>query len=268
MGKVRTLINNHPLAAFLIVAYGFSWGIWGLLTALTGHIHWIGSFGPSIAAVVVVAIGEGKDGLRNLLRPIRQWRFGLGWYIFILIGCPLIFALGLWAYILSGGVFSLSSDAIINQLIQVPIYYLIILIIGGPLGEEIGWRGFALPRLLEHKSSLMASFYIFLMWFVWHLPLFWLPGAGQQGSPIGVYVLMIAAWSILFTWVYIGTSGSLWSALLLHTSINTFSNFASGVDPAHANGPLWAYAIVFAVLALVIVLMRKQRMQAPDKAVA
>ena len=268
MGKVRTLINNHPLAAFLIVAYGFSWGIWGLLTALTGHIHWIGSFGPSIAAVVVVAIGEGKDGLRNLLRPIRQWRFGLGWDFFILIGCPLIFSIGLWAYILLGGAFSLSSDAVINQLIQVPIYYIIILIIGGPLGEEIGWRGFALPRLLEHKSSLMASFYIFLMWFVWHLPLFWLPGAGQQGSPIGAYVLMIAAWSILFTWVYNGTSGSLLSALLLHTSINTFSNFASGVDPAHANGPLWAYAIVFAVLALVIALMRKQRMQAPDKAVA
>ena len=267
MGKFRALIKKHPLVAFLVFAYGFSWGIWGLLSALTGHIHWIGSFGPSIAAVVVVAISEGKDGLRNLLRPIRQWRFGLGWYIFILIVCPLLFMLGLWAYIFSGGSFSLSSDAVINQLVQVPIYYIIILIIGGPLGEEIGWRGFALPRLLENKSSLIASFYIFVMWFIWHLPLFWLPGTGQQGSPISAYFVMIAAWSILFTWVYIGTSGSLLSALLLHTSINTFSNFASEVDSLNAKGPLWAYAIVFAVLALVIVVTKKQRFQEPAEIV-
>jgi len=180
---------------------------------------------------------------------------------FVLIGCIFVFIIGLWLYILFGGVISLPGDKILNQLVQVPIFFLIILIIGGPLGEEIGWRGFLLPQLLKSKNGLLSSAILFVIWFAWHLPLFWLPGASQYGSPIGPYLLFFAAWSILFTWVYIGTSGSLLSALLLHTSINTFSNFMSGVDSTHADSPFLAYGIASALLAVVVILVYRHMFQ-------
>lgn len=265
MDKVRVLINNHPLASFVVVAYGFSWGIWGLMIASTGHINWIGSFGPTVAALIVVAISQGRAGLGKLLRPIRAWRFGIGWYFFIFVGCILVFLIGLWGYLMLGGTVVLSSNAIVNQLVVIPIYFLIILIIGGSLGEEIGWRGYVLPHLLKQKNGLVSSGVVFAIWFAWHLPLFWLPGASQYGSPIGPYLLFIAVWSVLFTWVYLGTSGSLLAALLLHTSINTFSNFMTGVDKVNAEGPFLAYGIAFAILAVIVVATSKRMLQLPEE---
>ncbi len=104
------------------------------------------------------------------------------------------------------------------------------------------------------------------MWFVWHLPLFWLPGASQQGTSIGAFALHLLAWSILFTWVYLGTRGSLLAALLLHTSINTFSLIVSETDPTHAEAPLLTYAIVFSILALLVILLDKRMTRGPEVA--
>lgn len=264
MNKLHTLINDHPLISFVVFAYGFSWGLWAFMLSQWGYINWIGSFGPSLAAIVVVGITQGRSGLKNLLRPILAWRFGIGWYFFIFVGCIIVFVIGLWAYTIVGGVVSLSRAAIIDQLVLIPLYYLIVFFIGGPLGEEVGWRGFVLPHLLKQKNSLISSLIVFVLWFAWHLPLFWLPGASQYGSPLGPYVIFIAAWSILFTWVYIGTSGSLLSALLLHTSINTFSLFMTEADPVHAEGPFLAYGVAFILLALIVVIMNRRMTQAPD----
>lgn len=259
MSGLRAWIKHHPLVSFLAVAFGFSWGLWAVMLSQTGHINWAGSFGPTVAAIAVVGISQGRSGLKNLLRPILAWRFGAGWYFFIFIGCILIFVLGLWAYTLLGGALFLPREAIMSQLVLVPLYYLIVFFIGGPLGEEIGWRGFLLPHLLKHNNGLIASVIVFIFWFAWHLPLFWLPGASQYGSPLGPYVIFIAVWSILFTWVFVGTSGSLLSVLLLHTTINTFSLFLAGVDPTVAEGPAIVYGgAVSALLALVVLVMNKR----------
>ena len=258
MKKIRSIINEYPLISFVIVAYGFSWGLWWLMVSLTGHINWLGSFGPSLAAILLTAIGKGRTGLKSLLAPIGHWRFGPGWYFFVLIGCVLLFLLGLWVFNLFGGVFDLSGNEVLNQLVQIPLFYLIILIIGGPLGEEVGWRGYILPELLKSRNGLISSAILFVIWFAWHLPLYWLPGASQYGSPIVPYMIFFAAWSILFTWVYLGTSGSLLTALLLHTSINTYSNFMSGVDSVHADNPFFAYAIASAIFAIVVLIAYPQ----------
>jgi membrane protease YdiL (CAAX protease family) len=163
-----------------------------------------------------------------------------------------------------GGVISLPREAVISQLLLIPVYFIIVLFIGGPLGEEIGWRGYLLPRLMKQNNGLVSSIIVFIFWLVWHLPLFWLPGASQYGSPIGPYVIYIAAWSILFTWVYMGTSGSLLSALLLHTSINTFSLFLSSVDPANVDNSLIVYGgVLFSLLALFVVVMNRQMTRVP-----
>jgi len=84
MNKLRSLINDHPLISFVILAYGISWGLWILMITATGHINWLGSFGPSLAAIILVGIGQGRAGLKKLLSPIKFWRFGVGWYFLCL----------------------------------------------------------------------------------------------------------------------------------------------------------------------------------------
>ena len=263
MGKLRAWMERHTILAFIAVAYGFSWGLWALMITFLGQINWLGSFGPSLAAIVVIGMTQGRTGLKNLLRPIMNGRFGLGWYLFLIPGAVLVLILGLWIYKLLGGVVLLPMDAVLGQLVLVPIYYLIVLIIGGPLGEEIGWRGFLLPHFLKQKNPLYASLLVFVLWFGWHLPLFWLPGASQQGASIGAFILFVAAWSVVFTWVYAGTKGSLLSALLLHTSINTVSLIMSEVDPVHADAPLLAMAVVTALVALALIVADKRMIRAP-----
>ncbi len=265
MNKLRAWVNQHPILAFVLAAYGFSWGLWALMIAVWGVINWLGSFGPTVGALVVVAIAQGRAGLKELLRPILRGRFGLGWYAFIIVGAVLVLLLGIWVHVLLGGVSVLPREAVLGQLPLIPLYFVIVFVIGGPLGEEIGWRGYLLHRLLKGRDPLYASLLVWIIWFGWHLPLFWLPGASQEGISIPAFVLFIAAWTVLFTWVYLGTSRSLLSVLLLHTSINTLSLFMQQVDPVHMNDPLLLQAILTAILALIIIATDK-RMTRPAEA--
>lgn len=98
--------------------------------------------------------------------------------------------------------------------------FLVILVLGGPLNEELGWRGFALPALQRQLSPRAASLVVGLFWAVWHLPLFWIPGASQEGLPLVPILAQIVALSVLFTWLYNRTRGSLLLALLFHAALN------------------------------------------------
>lgn len=265
MNGLRGWVNQHPILSFILVTYGFSWGLWAVMIAAWGTINWLGSFGPLVGALAVVAITRGRAGLKDLLQPILKGRFGLGWYQFILVGCVLVLLLGVWVHVLLGGVSVLPRDIVLRELPLIPIYFLIVFGIGGPLGEEIGWRGYLLPHLLKERDPLYASLIVWVIWFGWHLPLFWIPGASQHGVSIPAFVLFIAAWTILFTWVYMGTRRSLISVLLLHTSINTLSLFMQQVDPAHMNDPLLIQAIISSILALIVIITDK-RMTRPAEA--
>jgi membrane protease YdiL (CAAX protease family) len=242
---MRSRIRRHPVISFFVVACAFSWILWGLMMAsergalpFRFPTNWTGSFGPFVGALVIAAALKGGAGVRELLRPMLRWRFGLRWYFFVLVGCVLPFLAALGLYALLGRSVTIGRDAIAAGLKTFPLYYVIILFVGGPLGEEVGWRGFALPRLLERRGTLGASLAVFAMWFVWHVPLFWLEGAAQKGSSIPVFAILVLANAVIFTWTYVGTGGSLLSALLLHTSVNTFSYVFGQAAPALDADPL------------------------------
>jgi hypothetical protein len=266
MSALRSWMERNRVLAFVLLSYGFSWGLWAAMIAVWGTINWLGSFGPSVAALLVVAITQGRAGLKHLLRPVLAGRFGIGWYLFITLGAFLILLLGLLLYLLLGGAMLLPAERLGGQLILLPLYYLIVLIIGGPLGEEIGWRGFLLPHFLQHRKPFLASLLVAAIWFGWHLPLFWLPGASQVGTPIGGFAVFLLAWSVLFTWVHLGTRGSLLAALLLHTSINTFSLVISETDPAHADAPFLAYTAVSLLAALIVIGFDRRRLRGLEAA--
>ena len=216
------------LFVFLAGAFGFSWGLWALMIFSQRDLlpfrvptHWIGSFGPAFGAVVAVAWSEGRPGLRSLLRRFLLWRAGTAVWLVSLVGIAAAYAaaFGLYALI-SGGSHRL---VYFKQWPELVLYFFVIMIIGGPLGEEPGWRGFLQPYLQERMNPFWACSAVGLIWTAWHVPLVWLEGAAQKGESILAFGLMVMPMAFVFGWVYNRSGGSLLLQLLLHTSINTVS---------------------------------------------
>jgi membrane protease YdiL (CAAX protease family) len=121
------------------------------------------------------------------------------------------------------------------------------------IGEELGWRGYALPRLLAERSALTASLILGALWGAWHLPTFFVPGAPQYGLPFSAFVFLTMAYSVLIGWVYVHTEGSVLVATLLHGAINLSQGFfLGGVGPARE---YWLLAGVYGAAALAVALV-------------
>jgi uncharacterized protein len=225
---------KRSLLLFMLIACGYSWTLWALMMAsaqgwlpFNFPTNFLGSFGPSLAALILSA--RQKGGVRAVLRSCVQWRFGGRWYAAALLGPPLLIVLALGVMLLSGQ--SSGSPVNLDKAVWLPVLFIVILILGGPLGEELGWRGYLLPRLLQRTGPLKASFGVAAFWFLWHVPLFWLEGAAQKGSSMALFAAMVAAFSVLFTWLWMGTGGSLLAALLAHTMVNLTSVCVEAVFP-------------------------------------
>ncbi len=179
-------------------------------------------FGPSIAGVVMTAVLDGRRGLRELWRSAT--RFNLGWQSYLVIVLLPLLALGLRVavYLLRGGV--THTSALVTSLPALLLFTIQIAILG-PISEEFGWRGFALGRLLDRWQPLAASLILGIIWAFWHLPTFFIAGTAQalSGSPLiefPLFALTTIGTSVIFTWLYLRSGRSLWSALLFHFTIN------------------------------------------------
>jgi len=208
----------------------------------------------------MTCVTEGRVGIRRLLRRIVLWRFGFRWYLFALIGVPVVMALG--TLIMPGGMASLLALGP-GYVPTYLIWFVVIAIIGGPLFEEIGWRGFALPRLQPLHGPFVGTLILGLLWALWHLPEFLVPlwaNSSGGGSVLDIirFVVIAISFAIVITWVFNNTKASVLLAILVHASIDTFSMpmgtlFSPG---AMANSIL----VSFGVLALVVVALTRGRL--------
>jgi membrane protease YdiL (CAAX protease family) len=232
------LLAQHPLVFYFLIAYAGTWLLSlpcalsedgaGLLpfssSLLVFTVFAIGPFsGPTLSAFIMTGIIEGRAGIRRLLGRYVLWRVGLGWYLFALIVIPAIQVLGV--FVLRG---TLPSFEVVTPL-YVPTYlgsFVIVLIFGAPLGEEPGWRGFALPHLQQLHGPLVGSLILGILWAFWHLPLFWITTWDLPPTILNIVPFVVAdiAFTVIITWVFNNTKGSLLIAILVHTSINAFSN--------------------------------------------
>lgn len=228
-------MRRSPLLSFFLIAYAFSWALsipailaeWAVLPGATFPIFFtLKAFGPAVAASMVSQAAEGRSGWRDLWRSGLRWRAGWQWYLAILVGAPALLLLG--AAALPGAPASFVGLAP-QLLVAYPISFVAIFFLGGPLGEEPGWRGFALPRMQARMGALRATLLLGALWTGWHLPDF-LTSAQGGGRDAGlapyytrlpIFCLALMALSVIFTWVYNRTRGSLFIAMLLHASINT-----------------------------------------------
>lgn len=255
--------------AFWLLTYAISWLGFGLTASLgmlgkaPGLLNLLVSYAPSLAGIALVASIEGKSGLKNIGRRLLQWRVGIRWYIVVFLLPPVLCLIGIMLSPLFGDpIPSLAIDptSMLGYFIQaVPILgifggVLLLLIgsffVGGALNEEIGWRGYALPRLQVRYGAWWASIIVGIFWATWHIPLFWMQGRLFSTLPQFVFfALSITAVSIIATWLYNHTQGSIFFAALFHATIDTAST-ALPIPMTHVEMAfiLWVAALILVVV--------------------
>ena len=234
MSGVLFLMKAKQPIIFLIITFIWSWLFWsiglnylaeGLNAETIGKflpMFFIGVYGPSVSAIITTLLTEGINGVWLLLKKFFQFKAPLKVYLTIILLPILCVGIGLTIYhqwFGDIGSFDLNAYKSIPAVLWAGFY-------AGPLGEELGWRGFLLPKLQESYSAVKSAFIIALIWFLWHVPLFWAPFgtlvSGDQISflPVATYLIMITALSCIITWLVNESRGSVWIALLFHLSIN------------------------------------------------
>jgi membrane protease YdiL (CAAX protease family) len=177
----------------------------------------IGGSMPSIMAIIFISFFHGRDGIKKILKKLTVWKVNPFFYLFVLFYTVLSYFIPLWICNITGSTYEFYiSSNIYNILLN----FLIVLIIGGPLGEELGWRGYVLPKLQNKLNPIYSSILLGIIWSCWHLPLFFIPGTAQYELPFILFVIEDISLSIIFTWVYNRTHGSLIFSILLHGSFN------------------------------------------------
>ncbi len=216
-------MRSEPL--FFLLVFTFSWSIW-VPVAFAGDdlsaLHYlavgIGAAGPSVAGVICTAKDEGPGGVRRLFASLVRWRLAARWYVLCLVG-PLVVALTAVAL----HRLAVGDDAKFHLEMATIVLTPPLLVVGlfiGPLQEELGWRGYALPRLMDRWSSVRAALGLGVAWACWHLPLYAIDAGDQERAPLAAFLISVVALSVVYTWFWTVTSGSLLVALLLHSSTN------------------------------------------------
>jgi membrane protease YdiL (CAAX protease family) len=273
------LLARYPLTSFFMMAYAFTWIVWfpwvlgqdgaGLLPikipqAASGYLNAAAILaGPTLAAFIMTATIEGRAGVCRLLGRLVLWRVGIGWYLFALLGVPLIMLLGTMVY--SGELPNLGPLGGPSYLLSYLGTFALVVVLGGPLFEEIGWRGFALPRMERLHGALLASLILGVLWALWHLPEFlvpsWAASSGGGGLlDITLFTLTAVTFTIVITWVFNNTRASLLLAILFHASIDAFTFPLAAMFPAKALASAFPLMIGFGVVAVVLIVLTRGRL--------
>jgi membrane protease YdiL (CAAX protease family) len=232
MGKTEKG-NQKGLLWFFGIAFFFSWLFWiptafvvrganfpsGLKEFLESPLN-PAAFGPLVAALLVTLAEKGGRGVLSLLNQVFILRFPKIWLVVSIVLPMIVFGGAVWLSILVG---ARSPDlSVLSNPPFALIGFLVILLTSGPLQEEFGWRGYALPRLQTRFSPLVSSVILGICWWIWHLPAVFIPGRFMASDPIVFMFLgiVIVLTSVLMTWIFNQTNGSLLSVLLFHTAMN------------------------------------------------
>lgn len=259
MLMIGSWVRKRPLLFGFALMFALTWPIelW-LVAASRG---WVTSGPPEllaifvgwgfvIAAVVLTSVIDGRAGLRKLGRRLLTWRVGFRWYAVALFGFVLI---DLVAVALAAGMSGAAPDfsQVLGRDLFGPTAMLWVFVVpffvfdAVANGEELGWRGYALPRLLRRHGALLASFILGLVWAFWHLPKFLVVGGTHEG--FGWFLLDVLAKAVLFTWLYQHTQGSLLLAILFHASINTSAVFLPIMTAVTGESLTFALSVVIKV---------------------
>ena len=204
-------------------------------------VLFIGIFAPAMVAILLTARADGAEGVAALLGQLVRWRAGVRWYAFaigfmaaikLLVAVIHRIALGAWPRFGSETWYVMLLATLFSTLV------------GGQAGEEIGWRGYALPRLLERFGFARATLLLGVIWACWHLPLFFANGADTKGQSFPLYLLQVTAMSVIVGWLYVKTE-SLLLTMLMHAAVNNTKD----IVPSAVAGATDVFALSTSVVA-------------------
>jgi membrane protease YdiL (CAAX protease family) len=259
---MRKAIQQKPFLFFLIFTFAISF-ITGFPTVFVPGkfevLSYLSNFGPALGALIVVGVAEGTDGIKNLVRSLFQWRVSFVWYLVVLLGPALTMVTAVLFYNIFGG--NGSAQNLDNWLSILPQHLIVIIslflfMMVGIWGEEIGWRGFALPKLQKAYHPLLASLILGVIWAIWHLPAFFIENSQQAQLGMTYFFLATLGYSILYSWVYNGSKESLFMIWLLHSANNATVSYTMLFFKPLTNEPVFSLAVLGLFDALVILFTR------------
>lgn len=252
-------LRLRPMCEFLLIAFGWAWGfgyaagqLKATMPALSVALSILAGFGPSLAAVIVVHQSDGLAGLRRWLRRCLNWQVGWQWFALAFLAPPTAMLAALGLHVLLGG-----ELPVFTALAHVPLAianFGLVLLVGGPLGEEFGWRGYLTTALVNRLSWRTTSLLVGMIWGIWHVPLFFQGNTVQSHMALPVFLLNILAGSVLFGWISEKTRGSVLPALVLHTSLNGWVGILGIVPTAETSRPYNLVTLILVIVATTLIL--------------
>ncbi len=256
ISKMQALVGKHPLAIFFPLAIGISWSV-GVPLAVTAasragrpsmpfSLHYLVAYGPMIAAFLLTWVEDGRAGIRELLARILKWRVRPLWWL--VAASPLI-ALGFLAIgdrLFQGQWMDFDLLGRVQFLPDLGWGALILWVFTFGFGEEIGWRGYALPRLQKGRSALSATLILSLFLALWHVPAFFYL---YDPSILVAWLIGMVAGAVVFTWLYNSSRGSILMVALWHGAFNFISGSQAGEGVIAAilstAVMVWAVVLIF-----------------------
>ncbi len=248
-------MRSRPLVTFFVLAFAITWSAaaaaifasdwfnatFGPLDA-RNPVFFVAVYAPSFLAILLTALFDGRAGLGSLMSRLDPRRCHPVWYLVVIGGFLGLTAVAGWIGTLAGGpkpVWNLSGAGVVavaGGLIWDP----------GPLGEELGWRGFALPRMFRHWRPVSASLILGVVWGLWHLPAFYVSTLSQSQLSLPVFLLGAVSLSVVTTWLFLKSNGSVLIAILAHL----MANHAGDITGASFNQMTYGLAVVALLLVM------------------
>ncbi len=234
------------MPTFLVVTCVLTWSLWfaaGMTPAAGPRtlLFLLGTFAPGFVALWLTGRSTGRSGVAALLQRLTDWRVPARWYVFAVSYIAVIKLVVALVHRVTTGAWPRFGD--------VPWYLMLAAtigstLVGGQAGEEIGWRGYALPRLAARFGLGGASVLLGVLWALWHLPLFFVSESDTSGQSFPLYLLQVTALSVAMAWLYANTRGSLLPVMLMHAAVNNTKDIVPSAEPNATNAWALSHSLV------------------------
>lgn len=261
--------KQKHLLKFLSFTFAFSWMVWICVIVIKPSASYLmpllilGAFGPSLSAVFLIlkygSAGEKEHFFKGLY---SLKRIGFKYFTLIMLIFPVILFSGYFLYSFFGGSYPSFEDYFggLESITDV-LMLLLIMLLGGPVSEELGWRGYALAPLQKKWGAVTGSIALGLIWIVWHLPLFFIEGTSQYAKGFGIafwsWSIQLIMLCLIFTLVYNRTKQSILAVILLHLMANT----AYPLNLDNTGELVFTVFRIFIILGIALLLSRKNAVQ-------